>query len=135
MINDIWINLPVKNVQQSKAFFKQLGFEFNTQYGDTDVSAGFVIGKKVVMLFEESMFKGFAGNELSDVKKGTEVLFSIGAESKADVDELAQKVEAAGGTLYSKPAINQGWMYGCAFIDLDGHRWNALYMDMSKMPK
>jgi len=26
-------------------------------------------------------------------------------------------------------------MYGFAFADLDGHRWNQVYMDFSKMPK
>jgi uncharacterized protein len=26
-------------------------------------------------------------------------------------------------------------MYGCGFSDPDGHRWNPLFMDMSKLPK
>jgi predicted lactoylglutathione lyase len=62
-------------------------------------------------------------------------LFSFDAESREEVDEMAKKVKAAGGTLYAEPAENQGWMYGFAFVDPDGHRWNMLYMDMSKMPK
>ena len=87
------------------------------------------------MLFSEPMFKGFTSNELSDTKKGSEVLFSFDAESTEEVDEMAKKAVVAGGILFSKPAFNQGWMYGCAFADLDGHRWNVLYMDFSKMPK
>jgi predicted lactoylglutathione lyase len=50
------------------------------------------------------------------------------------VDELAETAKAAGGTVYAEPGENQGWMYGCGFSDPDGHRWNVLYMDMSKMP-
>jgi predicted lactoylglutathione lyase len=60
------------------------------------------------------------------------MLISIDAESRNEVEELAQKVEEAGGVLFAKPAENQAWMYGCGFSDLDGHRWNVLFMDYSK---
>lgn len=135
MTKEIWINLPVKDVKRSKEFFTQIGFPLNTKHGNTDHSACLVVGSKniVVMLFEENMFKGFTQNGLTNTGQSTEVLFSFDAESKEEVDEMAEKVKAAGGTIYSEPAENQGWMYGFAFIDPDGHRWNMLYMDMSKM--
>jgi predicted lactoylglutathione lyase len=137
MTKDLWINLPVKDVKKSKDFFTKLGFSFDTKYGNTEHSAGMTVGSKkiVFMLFAESMFKGFINNSVTDSKQSNEVLFSFDAESRAEVDEMAKKVTAAGGTLYAKPAENQGWMYGFAFIDPDGHRWNMLYMDMSKMPQ
>ena len=137
MTKEFWINLPVKDVKRSKEFFTQLGFAFNTKYGDTEHSAAMTIGTKniVVMLFEESMFRGFAANNITDTKQSTEVLFSIDAETRNEVDEFAQKAETAGGIVFSQPAENQGWMYGCAFTDPDGHRWNVLHMDMSKMPQ
>ena len=87
------------------------------------------------MLFTEAVFNTFTGNKTADAKQASEVLLSIDAESKAEVDEMAKKAESAGGTIFSKPAEHQGWMYGCGFADLDGHRWNMLYMDMSKMKK
>ncbi|MDB5209069.1 MAG: extradiol dioxygenase [Flavisolibacter sp.] len=137
MTKDIWINLPVKDVNKSKEFFSSLGFRLNTRMGTSADSASFFVGEKnvVLMLFSEAMFKGFTANELADTSKGTEVLFSIDAESTEEVDEMAKKAVDAGGILFSKPALNQGWMYGCAFADLDGHRWNVLYMDFSKMPQ
>ena len=137
MTKDLWINLPVKDLAKSKEFFTQLGFSFNTKYGNTDVSAGLVIGTKniVVMLFAESAFEKFTKNKITDTKQSTEVLFSIDAESREEVDEIAKKVVKAGGTIYGQPGENQGWMYGCGFCDLDEHRWNVLYMDFSKMPK
>ena len=52
-----------------------------------------------------------------------------------EIDQLAKKVASAGGTVFAPPGENQGWMYGFAFTDPDGHRWNALHIDMSKMPK
>jgi hypothetical protein len=137
MTKELWINLPVKDVNKSREFFTKLGFTLNSHYGNSAESASFFVGSKniVVMLFAEAAFKGFTRNELADPQKGTEVLFSIDAESRAEVDELAQKAAQAGGTVFSAPAEHQGWMYGCGFADLDGHRWNALYMDMSKMPQ
>jgi len=136
MTKDIWINLPVKDIEKSKEFFTALGFSFNTEYINNDESACLVIGDKgvIVMLFTEVAFKNFTGNEIPDLNEGTEVLFSIGAENREGVDEMAEKVVKAGGTIYAQAEDNDSWMYGCGFADLDGHRWNVLYMDMSKMP-
>jgi len=137
MIKEIWINLPVKDVSRSKNFFTQIGFALNPKYDNGDESACIMLGSKniVIMLFKESVFSNFTGNQVADSKAGNEVLLSFDAESREEVDEMARKAEAAGGQIFGKPAEIQGWMYGCGFVDLDGHRWNALYMDQSKMPK
>ena len=60
-------------------------------------------------------------------------MISIDAESRQEVEDLAQKVNDAGGVVFAKPAEKQGWMYGCGFSDLDGHRWNVLFMDYSRL--
>jgi predicted lactoylglutathione lyase len=137
MMKTVWLNLPVKDLNKSKEFFAQLGFSFDTEHGNSDDSACFMVGedKFHVLLFPEKTFKGFTQNELADTGKGTEVLVSIGAETREEVDELASKAFDAGGRIFGEPAENQGWMYGCGFADLDGHRWNVLYMDFSKMPE
>jgi predicted lactoylglutathione lyase len=133
----LWINLPVKDVARSKAFFIAIGFTPNPRYGNTDQSASLLVGEKnaVIMLFAEPAFRSFTRADVCDTTRGTEVLFSIDAESRDEVDELARKVVAAGGTLFAPPEETQGWMYGCGFADPDGHRWNVLHMDMAKMPK
>jgi predicted lactoylglutathione lyase len=137
MTKSLWINLPVKDTSKSKAFFSSLGFTLNEKQSIGDEFACFFIGehKAVLMLIQESSFEKFTQHKLADTKTGTEVLFSIDAESRAEVDEMAKKAELAGGTVFGKPGDHHGWMYGCGFSDLDGHRWNVLYMDMSKMPK
>jgi uncharacterized protein len=137
MITDLWINLPVKNIVQSKAFFTQLGFTFNQHHGNTENSACLLVGQKnvVVMLFDEPTFKGFINNNIAPADAGNEVLLSLGVESKEEVDVLAKKAIEAGGSSNHTPSDMQGWMYGCVFADLDGHKWNVLYMDMSKMMK
>lgn len=86
-----------------------------------------------MMLFRQDVLEGFSGNKVSDTSQGTEVLFSIDAESEAEVDEMLRKAEQAGGTIYAKGGYKDGWMYGGGFVDLDGHRWNLLYMDFAKL--
>lgn len=136
MIKKVWLNLPVKNIEASKKFFLEIGFAFNEQH-DTVHSTCLLVGDAnfVVMLFEETQFASCIQNKITDTQSNSEILISIDAESREEVDEFAKKVEEAGGTVFAKPAENQGWMYGCGFADLDGHRWNMLYMDFSKMPK
>jgi len=136
MIKDIWINLPVKDVARSAAFYAGIGMTRNPGPGNSENSACFVIGEKkiVLMLFAEKTFAGFTNNPLADCGSGTEVLFSVGMENRAQVDELAMRTKSAGGKVFREPAESNGFMYGCGIVDPDGHRWNALYMDFSKMP-
>jgi predicted lactoylglutathione lyase len=136
MVKQIWLNLPVKNVEKSKTFFTEIGFSFNEAH-DTESMACMLVGETnfVVMLFEETQLESCIQNKITDTSLSSEMLISIDAQSKEEVDEFAIKVQEAGGNLFAKPAENQGWMYGCGFADLDGHRWNVLYMDMSKLPK
>ncbi|KAF2336082.1 MAG: VOC family protein [Flavobacterium nitrogenifigens] len=135
MTKQIWLNLPVKDVAKAKDFFWKIGFSFNEQH-DTPSSTCMVVGEGhfVIMLFEEMLFSSFSQNSITDTKSSSEVLISIDAESREEVDELAEKVKEAGGNVFAPPAESQGWMYGCGFTDLDGHRWNVLFMDFSKLP-
>ncbi|MFA6277854.1 MAG: VOC family protein [Pedobacter sp.] len=137
MTKDIWINLPVKNINKSVAFFTQMGFTLNERNPITETMASFFIGdrKLVLMLFRDDVLAGFSGNKVADTTVGTEVLFSIDAESPQEVDQMLQKAEDAGGKIYANGGEKDGWMYGGGFIDVDGHRWNVLYMDFSKMGK
>ena len=136
MVKQIWLNLPVKNVEKSKAFFTEIGFSFNEKH-DTASYTCMVVGENnfAVMLFEEKQFESCILNKIADTTIGSEVLISIDAQSREEVDEFAKKVQGAGGNVFAEPAENEGWMYGCGFADLDGHRWNVLYMDLSKLPK
>jgi predicted lactoylglutathione lyase len=134
MTKQIWLNLPVKEVAKSKAFFSKIGFSFNEEH-DTPSSTCMLVGegKFVVMLFEESLFASFSQNKLIDTQSSSEILISIDAESKEEVDELSKKAAEAGGNVFAAPAESQGWMYGCAFAYLDVHCCIFLYIDFIKL--
>ncbi len=137
MENEFWLNLASKDLKKAKEFFIGLGFLINDRHSAPHMVSLFLGHKKVVLnLFAENLFQGFIGGQaVTKTEQSNEVLFSIGAQSPDEVDTMAKKAVEAGGTLYAKPGYKDGWMYGCGFSDLDGHRWNILFMDLSKMPK
>ena len=132
----IWLNLPVKDLEKSKAFFRNIGFRENPRHRNAAHVGSFLIGKDnfCLMLFPEDVFKGFAKSEVSDTNKGSEMLINIDAETREEVDAMAETVKNAGGKIISNPGEAEGWMYAFGFEDPDGHRWCMLHMDMAKMP-
>lgn len=135
MAKQIFVNLPVKDLNKTIKFFTKLGFKFNPQFTDENATC-MIIGENIfTMLLVEKFFKGFIpGKEITDTSKSKEVLMGITAESREEVDEMIDKVVALGGKEYREPA-DHGWMYGRAFQDFDGHIWEVFYMDESRMPE
>ena len=136
MARQVFVNLPIKDMQRSQAFFKSLGFSFNPQFTN-DQGACMVITENhnYVMLLVEPFFQGFTKKPIADATKTTEVLICLSCESRAEVDELVKKALAAGGTSPNPPQ-DHGFMYGHGFTDLDGHVWELMYMDPNaEMPK
>ena len=134
MATQIFVNLPVKDLNKSKEFFEKLGFSFNPQFTN-DQGACLIIGENIfAMLLIEPFFKTFTKKEIADAKKTTEALIAIDAESRQSVDEMVRKAVEAGGSTY-RDADDHGWMYAHSFADPDGHQWEVLYMDKSKSPQ
>jgi predicted lactoylglutathione lyase len=128
MATKIFVNLAVKDLTKSKAFFEQLGYSFNPQFTNENAACMVISDSIYVMLLTEPFFKGFTNKEIVDAKKSTEVLVCLSAESRAEVDEIVRKAVAAGGQIYKDPQ-DHGFMYGHSFEDLDGHQWELAYMD------
>jgi uncharacterized protein len=130
MSTQIFVNLPVKNLNQSIEFFTQLGFKFNAQFTDETATCMIVSENIFVMLLTHEKFKTFTPKEICDATKSTEVLVCLSSDSREQVDEMVRKAIAAGGTTYNQPQ-DYGFMYGHGFADLDGHIWEILYMQPS----
>jgi predicted lactoylglutathione lyase len=133
MATKIFINMPVKDLERSKAFFNGLGYSFNPQFTD-DNAACMVISEHIyVMMLVESYFKTFTKKEISDAHKATEVLLALDAESREEVQQTIAKAAELGGSIYAEPQ-DHGWMYQHSFADPDGHQWEIVYMDAANMP-
>ncbi len=135
MAGELWLNLPVRSVAASRRFFLALGFRLSERWvGDDMACLLFGDPPVVVNLFPDAVFAEFARVPVADTAAGCEVLLSLRAESREEVDRLTARARAAGATILAEPAEAQGWMYGSAFQDLDGHRWNWLWCDEVRMP-
>ncbi len=134
MSRQIFVNLPIKNMEKSQAFFKSLGFAFNPQFTN-EQGACMVISEdhNYVMLLVESFFQTFTKKAIADATKTTEVLIALSCESRAEVDEMVKKALAAGGSAPNPPQ-DHGFMYSHGFTDLDGHVWELMWMDPSAAP-
>ncbi|MGB7416513.1 MAG: VOC family protein [Thermosynechococcaceae cyanobacterium] len=130
MSTKIFVNLPVKNLDSSIAFFTQLGFSFNPQFTDATAACMVISDDIYAMLLTHAKFKEFTPKEICDATQSSEVLVCLSRESREDVDAIVRDAIAAGGTTYSEPQ-DHGFMYAHGFQDLDGHIWEVMFMEPS----
>ena len=123
----IFVNLPVADLNASKAFFGELGFEFNLDFTDDDAACMMVDENIFVMLLREQRFKDFINGEIADATRTTEAITALSVDSREQVDEMIAKAIAAGGKPW-KPTMDEDGMYAGSFQDLDGHVWELLDM-------
>ncbi|MBW7833487.1 MAG: VOC family protein [Simplicispira suum] len=129
MNTQIFVNLPVKNLERSVGFFTALGYRFNPQFTNEDATCMVVDdGHIYVMLLVEKFFATFTPKPIADARRSTEVLLCLSCESRSAVDALVAKAVAAGASTPYKPK-DHGFMYQHGFEDLDGHLWELMWMD------
>ena len=134
MPTQIFVNLPVKDLKKSIAFFTHLGYTFNQQFTDDNATCMIITESIYVMLLIEPFFKTFTKKEICHTGKDIEAILALSADSREAVDTLANKAMEAGAA-EPKPTSDQGFMYTRTFEDLDGHVWEVFYMDMAAFPK
>ena len=120
MSTSIFISLPVKDVKQSTAFYKALGWKRNPQFSDDNTSCFAVSDTISVMLASHEQFKQVSPKPMADPTKGCQVLLSLSLDSRESVDEMVAKAMSAGGSKAHEPE-DYGFMYQHAFYDLEGH--------------
>lgn len=128
MNKEIIFNLPVKDLERSKAFFAALGFRYNPQFSnDSAAFIDVVEGSIHVMLTTEAFFESLTGKPVAPARTANEVVICLSCESRAEVDSLIAKATAAGARI-PHPPEDHGFMYDQGFEDLDGHLWNLVWM-------
>ncbi|MCI4566562.1 VOC family protein [Lysobacter sp. CFH 32150] len=134
MSTQIFVNLPVKDLDRSVKFFTALGYTFNPQFTDENATC-MIIGENIfAMLLVGRYFKTFTGKALCDTQKNAEAIIALSADNRAQVDEIVGKAVAAGAAT-PRPVQDLGFMYQHGFEDLDGHLWEYFYMDPKGPPQ
>jgi len=128
MKTQIFINLPVESVVQSRGFFGKLGFTFNERFCSDDTACVVLDDDKFVMLLERERFASFTPKVIVDAATSTEVLIAILCDSREHVERLCNIAFENGGRRY-KDSDDQGFMFSWGFEDPDGHIWEPFWMD------
>src|SRR5687768_4531163 len=123
----IWSNLTVSDLDRTTKFYTELGFKSNGRSNDL---TSFLVGENnfVIHFFLTDKLKANVEIEISDAHIANEIIFTLSAETKEDVDKWAEEVESAGGKIVSKPEAFGAGYYGFVFADPDGHKFNVFYM-------
>ena len=133
MVKQVFINLPVKDLQKSLDFYIALGFTNNPQFSD-DTAKCMVWSENIfVMIMTHEKFKTFATKPLADTKSNLAGLFSLSLDSLDEVNNVVTNGLKAGGTEPNE-LRDFGFMQQRTIEDLDGHTWEVFYMDISKFP-
>jgi predicted lactoylglutathione lyase len=124
----LFVNLPVADVERSKAFFAELGFSFNPLFSD-ETSACMLVGEHAfVMLLSREKFAEHSKLPMADPRTHALALYSFSVSSREEVDAVSAAALAAGGR-EADAAEDYGFMYSRSFFDLDGHGWQIMWMD------
>lgn len=130
----IFVNIPVADLEKSKQFFSNLGFNFNPHFTDKKAACLVLGNDNFVMLLTDEFFKTFTKKEIADASKTTEAILALSVDSRERVDELVNAAMEAGARRYMAPN-DHGFMYQDSFEDLDGHQWEVFYMDITAFPQ
>jgi len=126
----IFVNLPVKDVAKSTAFYEAIGCTKDVRFSNEQASAMQLSDEIVFMILSQDFFKTFITKPIADAHASTEVLICISRDSRDAVDAIVDAAVAAGGKADVGPKQDMGFMYGRSFEDLDGHVFEPMFMDM-----
>ncbi|PIF12412.1 VOC family protein [Janthinobacterium sp. 13] len=127
MNKQIILNLPVKDLEKSRAFFSALGFTFNSRFSGENAAFMNIVDDTIqAMLTSEAFFQSLIGKPVAKAKEANEVVICLSCESREEVDSLIARAKAAGGRI-PHPPEDHGFMYDQGFEDIDGHLWNLVW--------
>ena len=131
----IFVNLPVTDLEKSKAFYEAVGAANNPAFTD-DTAACMVVeeGSIHVMLLTHEKWATFTSKAIPDARTTAQVLLCVSADSREAVDGQVDKAVKAGGKADPTPTQDFGFMYGRSFEDPDGHIWEVMWMDPTAIP-
>ena len=126
----IWANVGVSDLERTTKFYNALGFKPNGKHSTTKELTSFLMSDDhfVMHFFLKDILEPAMKGKIADTKNVNEIIFTLSAESKTEVDQWATAVEKAGGTNISQPEEFGEGYYGFVFADPDGHKFNVFYM-------
>ena len=125
----IFVNLPVSDLERSRAFLEALGAVNEPRFTDETAACMTLSDSIYVMLLTHQKFAQFAPRPIADAHAASQVLLCLSSNSRESVDATLERAVAAGGTADPSPKQDYGVMYGRSVADPDGHIWEIMWMD------
>ena len=126
----IFVNLPVADLERSKAFYEAVGATNEPKFSNEAAAMMRFSDEVNVMLLTHDFYRTFTTKEIPDAHRSAQVLLCLSAESRGAVDAQVEAAKAAGGVIDPTPTQDMGgMMYGRSFEDPDGHHWEPMWMD------
>ncbi len=132
MNKQIFINLPVSNIEKSYALYKALGFTVNEQFSDATAKCMVWSDTIFVMLLSYEKINAFTSKPIADTKTNIAALYALSLSGVAEINNLAQAAINLGAT-EPVPCKDHGFMQVRTIEDYDGHTWELFFMDMTNM--
>jgi len=126
----IFVNLPINNVDETRAFFAGLGYQFNEQFSDEKALCLVISDTIFAMLVKPEYLNTFLDKPMADPKNGVTALVSLTFDSREEVTSHCEKAFSLGARKYKEP-VDMGFMLQWGFEDLNGNIWEAIWMDPS----
>jgi predicted lactoylglutathione lyase len=136
MSKQIYVNLPVSDLDKSTAFYEALGFTKNSVFSNESASSMQWSEDIVVMLLKHDFYKSFIGDRIiADVKQTSAALLALPLETKEAVQQFADTAKENGGEYYQVDSgIPTDQMFGYEVSDPDGHIWEPVWMSQDFDP-
>jgi uncharacterized protein len=125
----IFVNLPVSDLQKSRAFVEALGAVNEPKFTDETAACMKLSDSIFLMLLTHDKFRQFTPRPIADANAASEVLICLSADSRESVDTAVERGEANGGIADPSPKQDYGVMYGRSVADPDGHIFEIMWMD------
>ena len=125
----MFVNLPVTDLERAKAFYTAIGFTINPLF--TDHNAACVVvddGHNYFMILTRDFFQTFTDLPIGDPTSAVAVATAIMLDDRESVDRSVAQGLAAGGS-EARPATDLGFMYQRQLTDPDGNVLEFGYMD------
>ena len=133
MPRKIFVNFVVADLERSMAFYSGLGFTFNPMFTSAEAACMVINDDAFFMVPTPGSMQRFTPKPPVDPRTHLGAIFAFSADSRAEVDAIADRAAATGGATNGPPQ-DHGWMYLRAFHDPDGHHWEVCWMDPAGIP-
>ena len=133
-MKQIFINLPVNNVEVSLKFYTAIGFTVNPLFTFENQKCVTWSDQIFVMLQTHEMFKSGNKKNLVDPKDNTIATFTLPVESIEKLNEMVENGLKSGGKELINP-MNEEFMKVRNIEDPDGHQWGIIFLDIDKFKK